>query len=95
MSNNIESPKLHFMTKIHEMTSNADKLIDIYIESLAVFETLPADTEFPNKQEAIDLLHLTIDTILELKVAVTSLTEHSAEMDDAIDSALEKLTPKN
>jgi hypothetical protein len=90
MSNNIESPEITFMTKIHEMTSNADKLIEIYTESLVLFEAL-ADTEFPNRKESIELLHLTVDTILELKVAVTSLTEHSAEMNDAITDAVAKL----
>ena len=95
MPDNIESAEITFMTKIHEMTSNADKLIQIYINSYATLEALPADFEFPNKAETFELTRLTIDTLLELKVAVTSLTEHSAEVNDALESAIAKLTPKD
>lgn len=95
MPDNLETAELTFMTKIHEMTSNADKLINIYVDTYATLEALPADLEFPNKQESIDLVRLTIDTLVELKVAVTSLTEHSAEMNDALESAIAKLTPKD
>jgi len=89
-----ETPESIFASKIHEMTSNADKLIDVYIESLATIEALPADLELPNKQEVVELTELTLNTLMELKVTVKSLFEHSAEVNDQIDKALSKFNLK-
>jgi hypothetical protein len=92
--NTFESPELTFPAKVLEMTANADKLIDIYIEAVATFEAMPADVEFPQKQEALDVARLTVDTLMELKVTVKSLFEHSSEMNDKVEEVLRRITSK-
>lgn len=89
--NTFDSPELTFPAKILEMTTNADKLIEVYTEAVVTFESLPADVDFPQKQEALDVAVLTLNTLIELKVTVKSLYEHSAEMNDRIDDVLRRI----
>jgi len=88
---NVESPELIFMSKVHEMTSNADLLIKTYVEALATLKALPEEFELPNREATIELTELTLKTLVEMKVTVTSLTEYSAEMNDAMQTAIDML----
>ncbi|WNN94542.1 hypothetical protein SEA_LEWANDO_39 [Arthrobacter phage Lewando] len=74
-----------FLARIHEITSNADTLIKIYTEAYAVMQAIPAP------EEMLELTQMTVDTLLEMKVALTMLSEHSAQVDDMLDTISDKL----
>jgi predicted ATP-grasp superfamily ATP-dependent carboligase len=94
--NTFESPELTFPAKVLEMTANADSLIDKYTETLAVLESIPEEDRYqlPNFQEAFELAEQTVNTLMELKVTVKSLFEHSSEMNDKVEEVLRRITSK-
>jgi len=86
--NNIESPEIAFLNKVHELAAQADKLIEKYTDTAAIIASLPAEMEFPNQQESYELASETASVLAQLKVAVVGLAEHSSEVNDKLDSAV-------
>jgi hypothetical protein len=88
---NIESPEVTFLTKVHEITSKADVLIESYIDTSATIACLPPDT-IPHQEAALALAQNTAETIAELKTLVTLLVEHSSEVNDQLQSVVDRIT---
>jgi hypothetical protein len=86
----IDSPELIFLNKIHEMTSRADVLIEKYVETAAIINSLPPEMELPNREEAFELASNTALLLSELKTTVVYLTEHSAKVDDQVQKVLDR-----
>ena len=89
-----ENAELLFPAKVHDMTANAEELIEVYLKTLATLKVAPEELEIPNLSEAIELTEKTLNTLMELKVAVKFLFEHASEMNDAVEKALEKLNKR-
>jgi len=80
-----------FMTEVHRMVSDADRLINIYTITHDALEDLESEL-IP--KESLELIEDTVKNLMEMKVALTALTEHTAEINDALDNAMNTLDMK-
>lgn len=72
---------INFIAKVHEVIADTDTLIEINKQA---FEQL----EDP---EALQFVSKTIETLISLKILVTELMEHSAEVNDKMESFVQEL----
>lgn len=88
----MEDNSVEFFAKIHQVTSEADSLIEIYSTMLTALQDVP--TTIPGAQEGFKLATATVKNLMEMKVTLTTLVEYTAEINDTLDTILKDLKEK-
>jgi hypothetical protein len=76
---------ISYLTKVHEIATKADALIETYLTAYAMLKEADAPAE------AIQLTHNTLETLTEMKAAMLMFAEHTAQVDEKVEDVLKTI----
>lgn len=76
---------LSYLTKVHELATKADTLIEVYLNAYAMLKEAEAPAS------AIQLTQNTLETLTEMKTAMLMFAEHTAQVDEKVEDVLKTI----